>query len=119
MYPLILEQMAEESSDKAKLRNVLKRNKTLRMHMLKKNSELENEKKENLKLLKTINNMEMQIKNLRSGDEIIEQKNANSKLKQRYKNLERLFNKEKDEGLRLKSENQKLVQILKKGNRIN
>lgn len=105
----------EESPGLAKLKDVMKKNKNLRILLFKQKSDLEAQKMENLSLMKDLNNLEKKIEELEAGENIQEEQRKTLKFKQKYKNLERLFTKEKDEGLRLKRENQKILKILKKG----
>lgn len=94
---------------------MLKKNKGLRTTIIKKSTDLETEKKQNLRHLHKINELQMKITRLESGDAILEQRESLSKMRQRLKNLDRLFSKEKEEALRFKSENQKLLNFLKTG----
>jgi hypothetical protein len=98
-----------------KFKVLMKKNKNLRLMLFKQKSEIESQKIEKLNLMQTTNQLESKIQELESGENVQEKQKEILKLKQKYKNLDRLFTKEKDEALRLKRENTKLMKILKKG----
>lgn len=94
---------------------MLRKNKNLRVLVFKQKSALEAGKRESLELAKRLHELEAQLRQAREGERESEAHRRAARLKQKLRTLERVFTKEKDEGLRLKRELAQTKGVLAKG----
>lgn len=98
-----------------RLKQAIRKNKNLQMLVFRQTGQLESVNRERLELLQTINALEAKLKQIETGEESQEHERRLAQMRQKFRNLERVFTKEKDDGLRLRRENEQMAKVLRKG----